>query len=115
VIFNERLAEIAEKYLCKRSKVYLEGALQARKSTDQGGQEGYTTEIVLNRFRGELTMPDGQEVPAAPAGRQWKAARTRVMAAVLTTSRRRPAQPLQPAPAPGQRPRRRYPVLKYGK
>jgi single-strand DNA-binding protein len=58
VIFNERLAE---KYLKKGSKVYLEGALQTRKWTDQGGQgqERYTTEIVLNRFRGELTMLDG--------------------------------------------------------
>jgi len=59
VIFNERLAEIAEKYLKKGSKVYLEGALQTRKWSDQSGQERYTTEIVLNRFRGELTMLDG--------------------------------------------------------
>ena len=48
VIFNERLAEIAEKHLRNGSKVYLEGALQTRKSTDQGWQERYTTEIVLN-------------------------------------------------------------------
>src|SRR5262244_4051878 len=59
VIFNERLAEIAEKYLRKGSKVYLEGALQTRKWVDQGGQERYSTEIVLNRLRGELTMLDG--------------------------------------------------------
>jgi single-strand DNA-binding protein len=59
VIFNERLAEIAEKYLKKGSKVYLEGALQTRKWTDNQGQERYTTEIVLGRFRGELTMLDG--------------------------------------------------------
>src|SRR5215467_8671834 len=59
VIFNERLAEIAEKYLKKGSKVYLEGALQTRKWSDQSGQERYMTEIVLNRFRGELTMLDG--------------------------------------------------------
>jgi single-strand DNA-binding protein len=59
VIFNERLAEIAEKYLRKGSKVYLEGALQTRKWTDNAGQDRYTTEIVLNRFRGELTMLDG--------------------------------------------------------
>ncbi|MGC2521878.1 MAG: single-stranded DNA-binding protein, partial [Stellaceae bacterium] len=59
VIFNERLAEIAEKYLRKGSKVYLEGALQTRKWTDQGGQERTTTEIVLPKFRGELTMLDG--------------------------------------------------------
>ena len=59
VIFNERLAEIAEKYLRKGSKIYLEGSLQTRKWTDQGGQERYTTEVVLARFRGELTMLDG--------------------------------------------------------
>jgi single-strand DNA-binding protein len=59
VIFNERLAEIAEKYLKKGAKVYIEGALQTRKWTDSSGQERYTTEIVLQRFRGELTMLDG--------------------------------------------------------
>jgi single-strand DNA-binding protein len=59
VIFNERLAEIAEKYLRKGSKVYVEGALQTRKWTDNSGQERYTTEVVLQRFRGELTMLDG--------------------------------------------------------
>jgi len=59
VIFNERLAEVAEKYLKKGSKVYIEGALQTRKWTDNSGQERYTTEIVLQRFRGELTMLDG--------------------------------------------------------
>src|SRR6516164_8577343 len=59
VIFNERLAEIAEKYLKKGSKVYLEGALQTRRWSDQCGQERYTTEIVLSRFRGELTMLHG--------------------------------------------------------
>src|SRR5215469_14679814 len=59
VIFNERPAEIAEKYLLKGSKSYLEGALQTRKWTDNAGQDRYTTEIVLNRFRGELTMLDG--------------------------------------------------------
>ncbi len=59
VIFNERLAEIAEKYLKKGAKVYVEGALQTRKWTDQGGQERYSTEVVLQRFRGELTMLDG--------------------------------------------------------
>jgi len=59
VIFNERLGEIAEKYLKKGSKVYLEGALQTRKWTDNSGQERYTTEVVLQRFRGEMTMLDG--------------------------------------------------------
>ncbi|MEX2455142.1 MAG: single-stranded DNA-binding protein [Rhodospirillaceae bacterium] len=58
VIFNEKLAEIAQKYLQKGSKIYLEGQLQTRKWTDQQGVEKYTTEIVLQRFRGELTMLD---------------------------------------------------------
>jgi single-strand DNA-binding protein len=58
-IFNENLVGVAEKYLRKGSKVYVEGQLQTRKWQDQQGQERYTTEIVLSRFRGELTMLDG--------------------------------------------------------
>jgi single-strand DNA-binding protein len=58
VIFNERLVEVAEKYLRKGSKIYVEGALQTRKWTDQQGQDRYSTEVVLQRFRGELTMLD---------------------------------------------------------
>jgi single-strand DNA-binding protein len=60
VVFNERLAEVAERYLRKGSKVYVEGALQTRKWTGNDGQERYTTEVVLQRFRGELTMLDGR-------------------------------------------------------
>lgn len=60
VIFNERLAETAEKYLRKGAKVYIEGQLQTRKWTDKDGVEKYTTEVVLSRFRGELTMLDGR-------------------------------------------------------
>src|ERR1700759_2191099 len=58
VIFNKNLAEVAEKYLRKGSKVYVEGSLQTRKWTDKDGQEKYSTEIVLQNFRGELTMLD---------------------------------------------------------
>jgi len=60
VIFNDRLGEVAEKYLNKGSKVYLEGQLQTRKWTGNDGQERYTTEIVISRFRGELTMLDSR-------------------------------------------------------
>lgn len=67
VIFNDRLGEVAQKYLRKGSKVYLEGQLQTRKWTDQQGQERYTTEVALQRFRGELTMLDGRG-DGAPAG-----------------------------------------------
>ena len=56
VIFNEKLAEIAEKYLRKGSKIYVEGQLQTRKWTDQAGQERYTTEVIISRFKGEITM-----------------------------------------------------------
>ena len=60
VIFNDRLGDVAEKYLRKGSKVYIEGQLQTRKWTDQSGVEKYTTEVVLQRFRGELTMLDSK-------------------------------------------------------
>jgi single-strand DNA-binding protein len=60
VIFNENLARVAEQYLKKGSKVYVEGQLQTRKWTDQSGAEKYTTEIVLQRFRGELTILDSR-------------------------------------------------------
>jgi single-strand DNA-binding protein len=60
VIFNERLGEVAQKYLRKGSKIYLEGQLQTRKWTDQQGVEKYSTEVVLQNFRGELTMLDSR-------------------------------------------------------
>ena len=60
VIFNDKLADVAQKYLRKGSKVYLEGQLQTRKWTDQSGVEKYSTEVVLQRYRGELTMLDGR-------------------------------------------------------
>jgi single-strand DNA-binding protein len=60
VIWNENLAKVAEQYLRKGSKVYLEGQLSTRKWTDKDGAEKYSTEVVLNRFRGELVMLDGR-------------------------------------------------------
>ncbi len=60
VIFNENLGKIAEQYLKKGSKVYIEGQLQTRKWTDKDGQERYTTEVVLQRFRGEMTLLDSR-------------------------------------------------------
>lgn len=67
-IFNEQLAKVAEQYLRKGSKVYLEGQLETRKWQDQGGQERYTTEIVLRAFRGELHMLDGRGEGGASYG-----------------------------------------------
>jgi single-strand DNA-binding protein len=57
-IFNENLVSVAERFLKKGSKVYIEGQLETRKWTDQSGQEKYTTEVVLRPFRGELTLLD---------------------------------------------------------
>jgi single-strand DNA-binding protein len=60
VIFNDNLAKVAEQYLKKGMKVYVEGQLQTRKWQDQQGQDRYTTEIVLQKFRGELQMLDSR-------------------------------------------------------
>ncbi len=60
VIFNENIAKVAEQYLKKGSTVYIEGQLQTRKWTDQAGVEKYSTEVVLQKFRGELTMLGGK-------------------------------------------------------
>jgi single-strand DNA-binding protein len=69
VIFNENLGKVAEQYLRKGAKVYLEGQLQTRKYTDKDGVERYSTEVVLSRFRGELVMLDSRssEGGGAPA------------------------------------------------
>src|ERR1700709_252415 len=68
VIFNKNLAEVAEKYLRKGAKVYVEGSLQTRKWTDKDGAEKYSTEVVLQNFRGELTMLDGRGGGGEAAG-----------------------------------------------
>ncbi len=60
VIFNENLGRVAKQFLRKGSKVYLEGQLQTRKWTDNSGQDKYTTEVVLQRFRGELVLLDSK-------------------------------------------------------
>ncbi len=61
VIFNENLAKVAEQYLKKGSKIYVEGQLQTREYQDKDGQKKYSTEVVLQRFRGELTILDGRD------------------------------------------------------
>jgi single-strand DNA-binding protein len=68
VVFDDRLVDVIERYLKKGSKVYLEGQLQTRKWTDQSGQEKYTTEVVLQRYRGQLTMLDGRPGGAEAGG-----------------------------------------------
>lgn len=77
VIFNDKLAEVAAKFLKKGSKVYLEGALQTRKWTDNQGNEKYTTEIVLQKYRGTLTMLDSaREGSGESAAEQSQASTT---------------------------------------
>lgn len=68
VIFNDRIGEVAERYLKKGAKIYVEGALQTRKWTDQSGQERYTTEVVIGRFNGQLTMLDTRSGGGGEAG-----------------------------------------------
>ena len=58
VIFNDRIGDVAEKFLRKGRKIYVEGSLQTRKWTDQAGQERYSTEVIIGRFRGELVLLD---------------------------------------------------------
>jgi single-strand DNA-binding protein len=67
-IFNENLGKVAKNYLRKGSKVYLEGQLQTRKWTDQAGQDRYSTEVVLQNFRGELVLLDSREGGGASRG-----------------------------------------------
>ena len=70
-IFNDRIVDVVEKFVKKGSKIYVEGSLQTRKWTDQQGQERYTTEIVIGRFNGQLTMLDGRRDEAsAPRAQQ---------------------------------------------
>ena len=72
VIFNDRLADIAQQYLKKGMKVFVEGQLQTRKWTDKDGHDKYTTEIVLQRFRGELTLLGGREGGGSSGGgKNW--------------------------------------------
>jgi single-strand DNA-binding protein len=68
VIFNEGLCKIAEQYLKKGAKIYLEGQLQTRKYTDKDGAEKYTTEVVLQGFNSSLTMLDGRQGGGMDAG-----------------------------------------------
>lgn len=72
VIFNEGLARIAEQYLKKGAKVYLEGQLQTRKYNDASGAEKYSTEIVLQRYRGEMTLLDSRGGGQGDGGRDFQ-------------------------------------------
>ena len=103
VIFNERVGDVAERFLKKGRRVYIEGTLQTRKWTDQSGQEKYTTEVVIGQFRGDLVLIDsnrgGEEEGGGFAGGQGAGGgynRDRAPAA------RAPAPARSPAPSGGQ-------------
>ena len=68
VVFNENIVKVCENYLKKGAKIYVEGALQNRKWTDNAGVEKFSTEVVLQKFRGELTMLDGRGGDAEQGG-----------------------------------------------
>ncbi len=68
VVFNDRIADVAERFLRKGRKVYVEGALQTRKWTDKDGADKYTTEVVIGKFRGELTLLDSRSDEAGEGG-----------------------------------------------
>ena len=113
VIFNEKLAEVAQKYVRKGSKIYVEGQLSTRKWTDQSGQERYTTEVVIPRFGGALTMLDGrgggggEARCAAAAGRRDGRRDSAAVAAVAADAR--PRAPARPSSTTTFRSRRRGP------
>ena len=71
VIFNENIAKVAEQYLKKGAKVYIEGQLQTRKWQDQSGVDKYTTEVVVPRFNGQLTMLDTRGGGGGGGGRDF--------------------------------------------
>jgi single-strand DNA-binding protein len=71
VIFNDNIAKVAENYLKKGSKIYVEGQLQTRKWQDRDGNDRYTTEVVVQKFRGEMTMLDGKNDGGGGGGRSY--------------------------------------------
>ena len=107
VIFNENLGKIAEQYLKKGAKVYLEGQLLTRKFTDKNGQERQTTEVVLQRFRGELTLLDGRNQGGGAMdddGYAGQASSGGSRGGGGEFGRSSPMEPRRPAPAGGGRP-----------
>ena len=103
VIFNDRIGDVAERYLRKGRKVYIEGALQTRKWTDQAGQERYSTEVVIGRFRGELVLIDSNrgEESGAGEGGGYRAERAAAPRAAVAEAPRGGPAPSWDAPKGG--------------
>lgn len=98
VIFNTALCSVAEQYLKKGSKVFVEGQMQTRKWTDQAGIERYTTEVVLRQFRGELILLDKAERPA-PDPDSYGTTRARDSGQGYAAAKGRSGHPLAPGPS----------------
>lgn len=94
VVFNDKLADVAEKYLHKGSKLYLEGQLQTRKWQDNEGKERYTTEVVLGKYRGELTMLDNRNESGGSFVEHHSAAPGGGMGAAPKAAPAAPSQPM---------------------
>ena len=115
VIFNDNLGKIAEQYCKKGTKVYLEGQLQTRKWQDQSGQDKYTTEVVLQRFRGELTLLDFARRRRGSRQLPRRRRRAPKLRSPFRRRRRPPAgDPLRRRRRWGRPDRRRHPVLRRG-
>ncbi len=99
VVFNDRIGDVVEKYCKKGAKVYIEGALQTRKWTDQSGAEKYTTEVVIGRFKGELTMLDTRNSGEGGGGGDY-APRERAAPAARAPAARGSAAPSWDQPKP---------------
>jgi single-strand DNA-binding protein len=87
VVFNDRIGDVVEKYVRKGTKVYVEGSLQTRKWTDQSGTEKYTTEVVIGRFKGELTLLDSRQAGEGEGAGGGYAPRERAPARPAAASR----------------------------
>ena len=98
VIFNPNIGDIAEKYVRKGTKIYVEGALQTRKWTDQSGQEKFTTEVVISRFRGDLTLLDSRNSGGDSSDRDSFTPRERTPVKAAATAGRGPSWD---SPVPG--------------
>ncbi len=113
VIFNENIARVAEQYLKKGSKVYVEGQLQTRKWTDQSGQEKYSTEVVIQRFRGDLTLLDGRGGGGGEYEEQGQVSRGGDFGRSSPMERRPATAGAGAGGSRARRPRRRHPVLGF--
>ena len=112
VIFSEQLSKVAQQYLKKGSKVYIEGQLQTRKWQDSSGNDRYTTEVVLQNYAGQLTMLDGRNGMVAPGSRK-AAAVTSIPVREAPAGRTAVSEPGKPGVARPLSPSKRISMMRY--